>query len=383
MRVLVLHNRYRQAGGEDQVFKAETVLLKSKGIEVETLEFNNDGGISPLKLIHNPDSIKRFRQVVNAFKPEILHVHNLFLKASPAILRESKKMNLPVVMTLHNYRLICANALLMRNGKVCEKCVSQKFPISGIIHNCYRNSKVASIGMATTTNFHRLNGTWKNCVQKYIALTQFGKDKILSSTLGLQSNQIIIKPNFLVDPSSGKSKRENKFLFVGRLSEEKGIRTLLDAHKSEKFELEIIGDGPLKELVEKASRARDSLTYKGNCDRTIVLKRMESVQGLIVPSIWYEGCPMTVIESFACKTPVIASNIGALSNLVSHDKNGKLFKAGDSEALLEQILNFPKNESWNKVSENARNSYLTKYSPEVNFQELMQIYEQVIQEFNQ
>jgi glycosyltransferase involved in cell wall biosynthesis len=378
MKILALHNKYRQEGGEDQVFHSESELLKSKGHAVEKLEFHNEGRISPFKLLHNSSSVKRFKETVKNFQPDILHVHNLFHQASPAILTAAKELKLAVVMTLHNYRLICANGLLLRKGKICEKCVSQRLMYSGILHNCYRDSRLASLGLTTTLNWHRLKGTWQNHVDRYIALSVFEKNKLLRSTLDLTANQIEIKPNFITDPSLGKNQRESTFLYVGRLAEEKGIRILLAAQQSGGFSLEIIGSGPLEKLVKKAVSKQKGLVYSGKAGHKEVLERMKSVLGVIVPSIWYEPFGMTIIESLACGTPVIASNIGTIPEIITHNENGLLFTPGNPNSLLSQIKNLPLDENWQKFSEAARSSYLKKYTAEHNYQQLMNIYQNVL-----
>ncbi len=209
-------------------------------------------------------------------------------------------------------------------------------------------------------------------------MSVFEKNKLLRSTLDLTANQIEIKPNFITDPSLGKNQRESTFLYVGRLAEEKGIRILLAAQQSGGFSLEIIGSGPLEKLVKKAVSKQKGLVYSGKAGHKEVLERMKSVLGVIVPSIWYEPFGMTIIESLACGTPVIASNIGTIPEIITHNENGLLFTPGNPNSLLSQIKNLPLDENWQKFSEAARSSYLKKYTAEHNYQQLMNIYQNVL-----
>ena len=257
MRILLLHNKYKYAGGEDKVFETEGELLSSYNHQVEKLVFDNslietglDKMLSGIMGVYNFKSANVVDKKIKEFKPDILHVHNFVPLASPSIFYVAKRHKVPVVLTLHNYRLICPSALLYHNNRIYEKSLRSIFPIDAIIKGVYRNSILQTAGIAVMTSFHNLIGTWRNKIDKFITLTAFAKSKFLESRVNASPDQFMVKPNFIDDPGNGRETREDFFLFVGRLSVEKGIRVLLNAFKNSDFKLVIIGDGPMQAEVE-------------------------------------------------------------------------------------------------------------------------------------
>jgi len=367
MRILFIHNRYQQKGGEDVAVELESELLKEKGHEVRVLYFENDH-INPLRAIGNSKSYRRGREEITNFKPDIVHVHNLFFEATPSVLRAFAVKNIPVVMTVHNYRLICANALLLRNNRPCELCVPHRFPSYGVRFKCYRHSMAASAMVVAITGTHKVKGTWKNMVDRYIFLTDFAKSRFIGSSLKVGSEKMTVKPNFVNDVGIG-GEREDFFLFVGRLSEEKGIETLVEVAKH--FRILIIGEGPYF--------IADDSGFLGKLNREEVLDYMKRCKALIFPSIWYEGLPFTILEAFATGTPVIASKLGSMAEMIQDGHNGFHFEAGNADDLREKLHLFDRltPEERNQLSANARATYLEKYHPDIHYERIISIYEEV------
>src|SRR5258705_10926100 len=321
MKVVVVHNYYQQPGGEDEVFAAESQLLERNGHEVHRFVLRNDGleGLNRLVLardtIWNHSSYQSLRALVQRLRPDVVHFHNTLPRISPSAYYAVGHQGIPVVQTVHNYRLVCPNGLLFRNGAPCHECVGHALALPAIAHRCYRGSRSASAVVAGMTATHRLFGTFRKRVTLYVALTEFARRQLIEG--GVPAERIVVKPNFVdVDPGTGNGSGRYA-LFVGRLSPEKGIRTLLDAWRSLATELplRIVGDGPLADDVREAERATPGIEWMGRQNRAEVARLMGEATLLICPSVWYEGFGLVVIESFASGTPVIASRLGALAGL--------------------------------------------------------------------
>ncbi|PKQ69351.1 glycosyltransferase family 4 protein [Raineya orbicola] len=385
MKVLQIHNRYTKKGGEDGVVEAEKNLLLSYKHSVEQLFFENSQiqGFEKIKIfyksIYNTQAQSILREKIRTFQPDIIHLHNLFYVASPAVLFEAQRQKIPLVQTIHNFRLICAGSLLMREGKVCEICTNKTFPIAGIKHKCFQNSAIKSAQLTMVTGLHKLLGTWKNKVDAYITLTDFVKKKLIYSSLHLPDEKIFIKPNFVQDKGFASiEQRQGFFLFVGRLSQEKGIQTLLDATKLHNFKLEIIGGGELENLVREYALSNPNIVYHGFQGQDFIFAKMKECKALLFPSVWYENMPLTILEAFSTGTPVIISDIDNLNEIVTNHYNGLHFRTGESQDLALKVQFFEQNPR-PELYTNARKTYETLYSPEKNYEKLMQIYEIAIQ----
>lgn len=387
MKIVMTHNYYQQRGGEDAVFEAEAALLEKRGHAVERLIFRNDGIQSRVERIqaglrsfYNTESARELNHLLDQFSPDVLHVHNSFPLASPAILIEAKRRNLPVVMTLHNYRLLCANALLFRDGQVCEACIPQAVPLSGIQHACYRGSRVQSATLAMMTTSHRWLGTWRKQVDCYITLTEFARRKFVDANLGFHAEQFSVKPNFIDDYGVGDvTARESFFLFVGRLSPEKGLENVLEAFRQRPFPLKIIGSGPLEATVQEMAAAYPDIEYLGFMDQASIRAVMKKARALIFPSIWYEGFPMVILEALSTGTPVLASRIGGLPEIIQHQGNGLLMLPGSVNSIQETIAFLSAEDSLHgSLCLNARGSYLSRYTPELNYEALVSTYHRVL-----
>jgi glycosyltransferase involved in cell wall biosynthesis len=390
MKILLVHNLYKQAGGEDSVFRAERDLLRSQGHMVEELLYDNsviksfqDKWRFGLKAIYNPDSARDITIKIKQFQPDVIHVHNFLPLVSPSIFFVAKRKKVPVVLTLHNYRLICPSATLFFDGQIYEKSIQAFFPIDAIWKGVYRNSRIQTAAVAFMTAIHSLLGTWRNKIDCYILLTQFARDKIQNSSLSLPKEKVIVKSNFTADFGEGNTKRQSYFLFVGRLTEEKGIRTLLYAVNLRNFKLVIIGDGPLRGLVENACTLNSNIFYAGFQSKSKVINYLKECKALVFPSIWYEGFPVTILEAFSTGTPVIASNIGSMQEIVQHEVNGLHFTPGDEQDLILKMNKVLKNDDLHKrLSRNARLSYINYYTPEKNYEQLMRIYKMAINSYS-
>lgn len=377
MKILQVHNFYREPGGEDRVFASERDLLKRYGHEVASYTASNDSLdhisriAAGLRTIWNQETYTEVRALLRQERPDLVHAHNTYPLISPAFHYAATAERIPVVQTLHNYRLICAGATLYRDGRVCEDCLHSFVPLPAIKHACYRHSRLASAVTGTMILAHRTAGTWQKRIHTFIALTNFSKQKLMEG--GLPGPRITIKPNFLsTDPGAGDGDGGYAF-FAGRLVKEKGIRTLLNAWKELiGIPLKIAGDGPLRSFVEEQVRTLPHVEYLGRCEPRSVIELLKRAQFLVFPSEWYEGLPMIVVESFACGTPVIASKLGSMVELIEDGVNGRLFEAGSAESLISHARLMFRTSPAMRVS--ARACYEHSYTAERNYELLMNIY---------
>jgi glycosyltransferase involved in cell wall biosynthesis len=376
LRVLQVHNKYQFEGGEDTVVQNEYNLLISHGLTVAQLFFENKE-LSPMRLVNNKESAAALRKKVIEFKPDVLHVHNLFYTATPSILYEAKKLGIPIVMTLHNYRLICPNALFLREGKICTKCLGKSFAYPAIQHGCFKDSVVKSAALTSSLYVHHIKDSWDKNVAKFIVLSSFAKQLFIDSTVKIPSEKIEVKPNStdLNEAVMIPSENRKGYIFVGRLSEEKGVATLIEAfNKLPQFTLEIIGEGPLAEGLQKI--AKPNIHFLGKQPFSAVKEKLRHVKALVFTSLIYEGLPNTIIESFAAGTPVIASDVDNINTIVSDTYNGRLFTTGSSGALVNTISDFEKSNS-NLLYTQALQTYESTYTHAQNFKVLMKIYNEV------
>jgi glycosyltransferase involved in cell wall biosynthesis len=387
MRILLVHNRYQISGGEDTVFAIERAMLEAKGHEISTLEPNNQeitGWSRRLKTglqaVYSRSAKQRMSAEISKFRPDIVHVHNFFPLLSPSIFSACCEAHVPVVQTLHNYRLLCPNALFFRDGHVCEDCLGKVAPWPGVLHACYRGSRLATTPVAAMLTIHRALKTWIDDVDVYIALTEFSRSKFVEG--GLPREKILVKPNF-VHPVPATGKGEGGFaLFVGRICAEKGVTALLSAWEKlgDRMPLTIAGDGPTADEVEAATRRSRGIKWLGRVSHNRVRELMQEAAALIFPSVCYETFGMSIIEAFAAGTPVIASNLGAMSSLVAHGRTGLHFRAGDPVDLAVQVEWMSTHpHEWRQMRQNARAEFEAKYTVEKNYETLIHIYETAIE----
>jgi glycosyltransferase involved in cell wall biosynthesis len=385
MNVLIVHNFYQQPGGEDQVFADEAALLEKHGHTVGRFTMDNDAidGMGRLevarKTIWNSAAKQNLREAIRQIRAEVVHFHNTFPLISPAGYYAAHEEGAAVVQTLHNYRLLCPAATMFRRGTVCEQCLGRAVPWPGVVHKCYHNSMMATAAIAGMLGFHRFKGTWCNEVDLYVALTEFSRQKFIQG--GLPSEKIAIKQNF-VDPDPGiGSGAGNFFLFVGRLTEEKGVKTLLNAWKplyqKARIPLKIVGDGPLRDWVLQSLQEQSGIEYLGRRPPAEVYDMMGAARALVFPSLWYEGQPRTIVESLAKGTPVLASRLGSMPELIDHHRTGRLFATGDSVDLCRQAEEmFALSEADRALMRQAaRREFESRYTAAQNYPILIDCYE--------
>jgi glycosyltransferase involved in cell wall biosynthesis len=384
MKILLVHNAYQQAGGEDVVFQNETDLLRAHGhtvfpYQVSNQQINQMPAVEAgLRTLWNPRSYQEIRALIRAQRPDIAHFHNTFPLISPSAYAACRAEQVPVVQTVHNYRLFCLNALFFRDHQVCEDCVQKAIPWPGVLHRCYRGSLPASLTVAAMLTLHRWLRTWKENVNTWITLTDFTREKLVQA--GFAANKVVVKPNFIArDPGPGAG-NGGYALFVGRLSEEKGIAPLLSAWEAleDPIPLKMIGDGPLRAAVQQAAMNHKGIEWLGPQDHSQVLEWMGNARFLIFPSICYEGMPGVILEAFARGTPVLASSIGAIPDMLASE-TGLLFHPGEPTDLIHAVhhlINTPGLEvSFRKGS---RSAYESRYTADQNAQQLMEIYQQTL-----
>jgi glycosyltransferase involved in cell wall biosynthesis len=375
LRVLVVHNAYQQRGGEDAVVEAEVSMLRTHGHAVEVYQRHNDDlrGMGALAAAKNTVWSSRtgadLARLIAAFRPHVVHAHNTLALVSPSAYSAVARARVPVVQTLHNFRLLCLQAMFLRNGRVCEDCLAH-FPWRGVLRRCYRASVSESAVLATMIGVHRAIGTYRRKVSRYIALTEFSRAKFIAG--GLPSERIAVKSNFADGPVLSDGPPRSGALFVGRLSREKGTEVLARAAPSHQpAVIEVIGEGPEQSSLE----AVPGLRLLGWQSHEAVYARMREVSYLVVPSICYENFPLTVVEAFANGLPVIASRLGAMAELVRDGATGLLFEAGNADDLAEKM-------AWAdahptdliRMGRAARHEYDMKYTPDRNHAVLMDIY---------
>jgi glycosyltransferase involved in cell wall biosynthesis len=380
MRVLVLHNRYRQPGGEDRAVAAEIAMLRAHGVDVVYHEADNNGGLVQLATgsTWSDVSFRMVSKLCREVRPDIAHVHNFWATLSPSVHAACYAEGVPTVQTLHNYRLFCVNALFLRNGKVCTDCLGVG-PWRGIVHRCYNHSAIASAAVARMVSSNRRRNTWAH-VDAFIAPSEHARAMFIEG--GIDSERLHVKPNFATDPGlpSSRPSASRAIVYAGRLSQEKGVRTLLAAWAKaglgDHGELVIIGDGP---EAEHLPHHVPGVRFLGRQEADAVTEAIANARAVVVPSVCFETFGNTVVEGYACGRPVIASDIGALGDLVDHERTGLKCPASDETALadsLRRMLTDP--DLADRFGSNARAEYLKRFTPEKNFEMLTAIYERVL-----
>lgn len=385
MRILMLHNRYLERGGEDTSFQMEADLLRSNGCEVVTYEENNTRVKEIGKLrtaagtIWSPYSYRRIRDILRKDHFDVMHVQNFFPLISPSAYYAAAKERVAVVQSLRNFRLMCLPGTLSRNGGVCEDCVGKAVPWPGVIHGCYRGSPGGSFAVASMVSINKLLGTWQDKVDAYIALTQFSRDKFVEA--GLPDDKIHIKSNSIhptpeVGPGGG-----GYGLFIGRLAPEKGVGTMLDAWKRLDMDipLKIVGTGPLMSEVERRAEQDGNVEVLGWQDPSDVMELLGRAEYLVFPSEWYEGCPRVIIESLAKGTPVIAAQLGAAAEMIEDGRTGFMFRPGDDEEFAAAVTKaFSPTVDHTSMRKTVRQDFMDKYTASRNFDRFMEIYRAAI-----
>ena len=386
MKLLLCHNHYQQAGGEDEVFAAESALLESFGHQVVRYTVHNDriADMGRARLatdtLWNRESHRHVGRLIRRERPDVVHFYNTFPLLSPSVYHAARNEGCPVVQSLHNYRLLCPNGLLYREGRICEDCLGKFVPWNGVLHKCHRNDRAATAVTTAMLVGHRLLGTWKRTVDIYVAgMTNFVREKFRAG--GIPVDRLVLKPNFVFpDPGEGDG-GGGYALFAGRLTPEKGVATLLEAWKRlpEGRSLTILGDGQMAPEVERAAARHPGIEWLGrkSLDETFALLRRAAF--LICPSQWYEAMPRILVDSFAVGTPVLASDLGAMADIVHDGLEGLHFRAGDAEHLAERaswLFEHPDERS--KMRTAARAEYQDRFTAEKSHEILMDVYQRAL-----
>jgi glycosyltransferase involved in cell wall biosynthesis len=420
MKILLVHNSYQQPGGEDVAFNQERQLLERAGHQVLIYSRSNweIAGHSALKLLALAgrvtwarDSRREIASLLYRQKPDLVHVHNTFLMVSPSIYSACREAHVPVVQTLHNYRLLCPAAIFFRRGSVCEECLEHSL-WRGVLHGCYRDSRAETSAVALMLGLHRWLGTWTWGVNRFIVLTGFSRQKFIEG--GIPAEKIALKPNFVYpDPLKGdqgsqvrrdetevRSEKHREAeaqsvignhqspmgvyaLFIGRLSPEKNVATLLAAWQrlQVRIPLRIIGGGPERVPLEARAKKMElsEVRFLGHLPREEVIGALKGALFLLFSSEWYENFPVTIVEAFACGVPVICSRLGAMEGIVADGRTGLHFtpsNADDLAAKVEWAWSHP--EEMAAMGRAARAEFEAKYTAERNYQMLMEIYRKVL-----
>ncbi len=386
MKFLFLHNKYTFRGGEETIVGVETGLLREKGHEIveyykDNLEIENFSHFKKASMLWttswNRESYNEIKEMLVKHKPDVAHFHNILPQISPSAYYACKAEGVPMVQTLHNYRMICPDSQLLRDGAVCELCPADGLQNS-LVYKCYRGSVIQTATVAMMIKYHRYLGTWNNIVDRYIASSQFLKSKLVE--YGLPEKIISVKPNFI--PEIERSYEDEGYaVFPARISKEKGIETLLKAWRMIKKDhrLKVLGDGPLAPRLKAEYSTDSNISFLGKLDRDGVMKELAGCRTVILPAIWYENCPMTVIEAYANGKPVIGANIGALGEMIDHGATGFHTECGNENDLAEKIETLMGDKKLaRRMGDKAREKYETVYNPESAYKSQMKIYEETI-----
>lgn len=379
MRILIAHNEYREPGGEDVVANAETELLSGNGHEVKRVTVTNKDVAGLLGTLstawrapYSRPARLKFAGEIAAFEPDVVHVHNFFPILTPSIYDSCLEASVPVVQTLHNYRLLCPKATMFRSGHTCELCLNGS-PYQAVLYGCYRDSRLQSIIPARMVAINRRRRTWTTRVTRFIALTQFARRKFIKA--GLPADRIDVKPNFAAPKAmsgGARTKREGA-LFVGRLSDDKGVGPLLDAWQDLRVPLRVVGDGPMAPMVSGCNNPR--IATLGARPPADVYREMVRASFLVVPSLWYEGFPLVLVEAFAHGLPAIVSRHGSLAEIVEDQITGLHVTPNDPADLAAKVRWASENPGeMRRMGIAARRVYQKKYTADVNYQQLVAIY---------
>lgn len=382
MNILIVHNFYKIPGGEDSVVKNEINLLRHYKHQVyfyhrtnEELDFLNkiEKLSMPFRTLFSIKTYNDIKKIIVEKNIDLVHVHNTVCMVSPSVYYAAFRLKIPVVQTIHNYRLICPSAILMRSGKLCDECIDK-----GLFHackySCYRNSKINTFALAFTQTLHKLIGTYK--IVNYICLTEFNREQLLRINKKKQyimDNRVFVKPNFSENDTNPipYGERADQFVYMGRIDKTKGIKVLFEAWISIPSKLIVCGTGPEIEWCSDFIKSNNikNIEMLGFLDNKEVLKIVRHSKAVILPTQLYEGFPMVLVESFSCGTPVIGSNIGNVGNIIKDGVNGLHFIYSSSEDLVKKVKQL------NDMVYSTYNDYLKNYTPQKNYEMLLDIYE--------
>jgi len=386
MKLLLVHNTYQQPGGEDTVFEREAALLREHGHTVVTYTRSNAEvrdfspvakALLPLRMIWARDAVRDLRALIAAEKPDVAHFHNTHFMISPAAYFACREAGVPVAQSLHNPRLLCPAATFVRNERACQDCLGKTPPWPGILHACYRDSRLQTATVAAMLTVHRWRKTWATQIARYVVFTEFYRQKFIAG--GLPADRLTVKPHFVApDPLPREDEPGDYALYVGRLEPVKGIRVLLAAWQQlGAIPLKVRGEGPLLAEVQALAARNDALQVVGRLSPEALIQLVKGARFLVWPSLgYYETFGLVAVEAFACGVPVIASRTGVMAEIVTDGVTGLHFTAGDPADLAAKVR-----WAWEHPAEMAemgraaRREYEQKYTAEINYAQLLHIYE--------
>lgn len=388
MKILFLHNYYQQRGGEDQCFEEQADAMEKRGHSVTRYVVHNKdirpGVASKIKTaketIWNRDAFRQVQSMIREIRPDVMHAVNTFPLLSPSVFYAAQAERVAVVHEMANYRIACANALLLRDNKVCTKCLDSSLPWGAIAHRCYRGSALGSAVVASNILLHRIWKTWDRSVDAVVCPSKVCEEKLVEG--GVPKEKIHVNENSLGTDPGMRFSPEGASIFVGRLCEEKGVRTIVEAwlRSPELPRLKIVGDGPLREMVQKLANEDPRVEYLGWLSHTELLERIGKADCLLMPSICLEPFGRTTIEAFAVGTPVLGSRIGGTVEIITEGVDGYFFEPGDAVDLSIKVRRFfslPEGER-QSMRFAARGTFESRYTSERRCDRLLAIYSKVI-----
>jgi glycosyltransferase involved in cell wall biosynthesis len=386
MKVLIVHNKYKIAGGEDIQTNEEFQLLKQNGVEVELFFVSNNevDSINPLKLAYNTIWSSKYYKLllekIRKNKYDIVHVQNFFPLLSPSIFHAAKKAGTKVIMTAHNYRLICPNALMFIDNKICKDCLGKTIPYPAIFKRCYRDSISATTITVSMLGVHNVLNTWKSKIDGIICISEFVKKQLMAG--GFDEKKLHIKYNFVSSSIEPSISHEDYYIFVGRTSDQKGIHSLLEVFQKIQKKLIIVGEGPLDEKIQEVVSRTNNIEFLGKLSLEQTYQKIARAKAIVVPSQSNEPFGRTIAEAFAHGTPVIASALGGITELVRDGENGFLFDPYKEGDFLNTVLKYEEIKLYHTLRKNAFASYKQNFTTDLSFKTIMNIYQRVLSSLN-
>jgi len=389
VRVLIAHNRYRseQPSGENVVVDDEARLLAEHGCEVELLQTHSDEiadwpahkkALLPARTVWSRAGRRLVADAIERFRPDVVHVHNTFPLLSPTALRAARASGAAVVATMHNFRPLCSAATFVRDGKVCTSCLGGG-PLPGLVHGCYRNSRLATLPLAATISTHRLAGTWRNSVDRYVFPSAFARSLYVQA--GWAPERLVVKPNTAPEPGLTRNGSGRGFVALSRFSDEKGLDTLLDAWRAAGLDepLTMIGSGELDGELRARAVGLANVEFAGRLSHSDALARLAGARALVVPSRWFEVFPRTIVEAYALGVPVVASRLGSLADIVEDGVTGLQFEPDSPAGLVEALRTLATADALTQqLGRQARRRYEDELAPGPTTRRLLEIYEDAL-----
>lgn len=375
-RVLIVHNRYRSAqpSGENAVVEEETALLEEHGCDVERLETDSDAiagwglrrkAALPAGVVWSREGHRLVREAIRRFRPDVVHLHNTFPLLSPSALWAASGSRAAVVQTLHNFRPLCAASTLFRDGAPCEDCVGRP-PLPAVVHACYRGSRLATLPLATSNAVHGVLGTWRRCVDLYLVPSAFARTRFVRA--GWPESRLVVKYNTVRERAAGPAESRSGFVCLSRLTPEKGVAVLLDAWRragvAHRERLTVVGSGPLEDELRAKASDLSNVDVLGHVPPARAADLVGRARALVLPSRWYEVFPRAIVEAYAAGTPVVASRLGSMIELVEEGVTGLLAAPGSADELAAALDRLADEAPSAPMSAAARARYVDRYSPQ-------------------